>query len=121
MARAKLFAAGAARTLGIAMGIALGPIGMVATALGFAAYQAGVFTSNAHAAADAARDLAAGIGTLAQAKAVEARITENNKEIAQQLYISEGTVKNHVTNLLSRLNLRDRTQAAILAKTYLSI
>lgn len=45
----------------------------------------------------------------------------NNKEIAQQLYISEGTVKNHVTNLLSRLNLRDRTQAAILAKTYLTI
>jgi DNA-binding NarL/FixJ family response regulator len=45
----------------------------------------------------------------------------NNREIAQQLYISEGTVKNHVTNLLSRLNLRDRTQAAILAKTYLTI
>jgi DNA-binding NarL/FixJ family response regulator len=45
----------------------------------------------------------------------------NNREIAQQLYISEGTVKNHVTNLLSRLNLRDRTQAAILAKTYLSV
>jgi DNA-binding NarL/FixJ family response regulator len=43
----------------------------------------------------------------------------NNREIAQQLYISEGTVKNHVTNVLSRLNLRDRTQAAILAKTYL--
>ncbi len=45
----------------------------------------------------------------------------NNREIATQLYISEGTVKNHVTNLLNRLNLRDRTQAAILAKTYLSI
>jgi DNA-binding NarL/FixJ family response regulator len=45
----------------------------------------------------------------------------NNKEIAQQLYISEGTVKNHVTNLLSRLNLRDRTQAAILAKTYITL
>jgi DNA-binding NarL/FixJ family response regulator len=43
----------------------------------------------------------------------------NNREIAQALHISEGTVKNHVTNLLSRLNLRDRTQAAILAKTYL--
>jgi DNA-binding NarL/FixJ family response regulator len=42
----------------------------------------------------------------------------NNREIAQTLYISEGTVKNHVTNLLSRLNLRDRTQAAILAKNY---
>ncbi|WP_310428801.1 response regulator transcription factor [Chamaesiphon sp. VAR_48_metabat_135_sub] len=46
---------------------------------------------------------------------------DNNREIAQQLYISEGTVKNHVTNLLSRLNLRDRTQAAIYAKTYLLI
>jgi DNA-binding NarL/FixJ family response regulator len=42
----------------------------------------------------------------------------NNREIARELYISEGTVKNHVTNLLNRLNLRDRTQAAILANTY---
>lgn len=42
----------------------------------------------------------------------------NNREIAQTLYISEGTVKNHVTNLLNRLNLRDRTQAAIFANTY---
>ncbi len=45
----------------------------------------------------------------------------NNREIAGQLYISEGTVKNHVTNILTRLNVRDRTQAAILAKTYLVI
>lgn len=44
----------------------------------------------------------------------------SNREIAQQLYISEGTVKNHVTNILNRLNLRDRTQAAIWANTYLS-
>jgi DNA-binding NarL/FixJ family response regulator len=39
----------------------------------------------------------------------------SNREIAQALYISEKTVRNHVTNILSRLNLRDRTQAAILA------
>jgi DNA-binding NarL/FixJ family response regulator len=39
----------------------------------------------------------------------------SNREIAQTLYISEKTVRNHVTNILSRLNLRDRTQAAILA------
>ncbi|MCY7368384.1 MAG: response regulator transcription factor [Chamaesiphon sp.] len=45
----------------------------------------------------------------------------NNREIAGQLYISEGTVKNHVTNILTRLNVRDRTQAAILAKTHLTI
>jgi DNA-binding NarL/FixJ family response regulator len=39
----------------------------------------------------------------------------SNREIATQLYISERTVKNHVNSLLRRLNLRDRTQVAILA------
>jgi DNA-binding NarL/FixJ family response regulator len=39
----------------------------------------------------------------------------NNREIAAALYLSEGTVKNHVTHVLTRLGLRDRTQAAILA------
>jgi DNA-binding NarL/FixJ family response regulator len=48
-------------------------------------------------------------------------VGSNNREIAGQLYISEGTVKNHVTNILTRLNVRDRTQAAILAKTHLAI
>lgn len=43
----------------------------------------------------------------------------SNKEIAHKLYISEGTVKNHVTNILNRLNLRDRTQAAIFANSFL--
>jgi len=42
----------------------------------------------------------------------------SNREIAQALYSSEGTVKNHVTNILSRLNLRDRTQAAIYANSF---
>ena len=42
----------------------------------------------------------------------------NNKEIADELYISEKTVKNHVTNILSRLGVRDRTQAAILAHSH---
>ena len=44
----------------------------------------------------------------------------NNREIAQKLYISEGTVKNHVTNILNRLELRDRTQAAIFANSFSS-
>lgn len=39
----------------------------------------------------------------------------SNREIAQALFLSEGTVKNYVTNILSCLDLRDRTQAALLA------
>lgn len=38
-----------------------------------------------------------------------------NKEIARKLYISEKTVKNHVSNIFKKLNVSDRTQAAIYA------
>ena len=38
-----------------------------------------------------------------------------NKEIAKQLYISEKTVKNHVSNIFKKLDVSDRTQAAIYA------
>lgn len=40
----------------------------------------------------------------------------SNREIAQKLYITEGTVKNHVTNILGKLGVRDRTQAALKAR-----
>src|SRR5512139_1358949 len=39
----------------------------------------------------------------------------NNREIAEQLVISEKTVKTHVSNILNKLHLDDRTQAAIYA------
>jgi DNA-binding NarL/FixJ family response regulator len=39
----------------------------------------------------------------------------NNRDIAARLVISEKTVKTHVSNILSKLNLDDRTQAAIYA------
>ena len=42
----------------------------------------------------------------------------SNKEIASVLFLSEGTVRNHISHILTRLNLRDRTQAAIVANTF---
>ena len=39
----------------------------------------------------------------------------SNKEIAAKLFLSEGTIKNHITNILFKLELRDRTQIAIFA------
>ncbi|MFW6006858.1 MAG: response regulator [Bacillota bacterium] len=38
----------------------------------------------------------------------------SNKELAEELYISEKTVKNHVSNILRKLSVNDRTQAVIL-------
>lgn len=40
----------------------------------------------------------------------------SNREIASTLFLAEGTVKNHVTNILGKLGVRDRTQAALKAK-----
>jgi DNA-binding NarL/FixJ family response regulator len=41
-----------------------------------------------------------------------------NREIATRLYLSEGTVKNHISRILNRLGLRDRTQAALYARDH---
>lgn len=40
---------------------------------------------------------------------------KNNREIAGELFITEGTVKNHISSILVKLDLRDRTQLAIFA------
>ena len=40
----------------------------------------------------------------------------SNKEIAEKLFIAEGTAKNHVSNILSKLEARDRAQAVSRAK-----
>jgi DNA-binding NarL/FixJ family response regulator len=41
-----------------------------------------------------------------------------NREIATSLHLGEGTVKNHISRILTRLGLRDRTQAAIYAREH---
>ncbi|HHV45747.1 MAG TPA: response regulator transcription factor [Tissierellia bacterium] len=43
---------------------------------------------------------------------------KSNKEIGEILFITEGTVKNHVTKILDKLELRDRTQLALLIKEW---
>jgi DNA-binding NarL/FixJ family response regulator len=42
----------------------------------------------------------------------------SNREIAKRLYITEGTVKNHISNVLRKLGFRDRTQAALYAQEH---
>lgn len=41
---------------------------------------------------------------------------KNNQEIAQELFLSEGTVKNYVTTILGKLEMRDRIQVALWAQ-----
>jgi DNA-binding NarL/FixJ family response regulator len=41
-----------------------------------------------------------------------------NREIATDLHLGEGTVKNHISRILTRLGLRDRTQAALYAREH---
>jgi two-component system response regulator DegU len=40
---------------------------------------------------------------------------QSNRQIAQQLFISEKTVKNHISSIFRKMEVRDRTQAAVLA------
>jgi DNA-binding NarL/FixJ family response regulator len=37
----------------------------------------------------------------------------NNKEIAESLFLGEGTVRNYISTILEKLDLRDRTQLAV--------
>jgi DNA-binding NarL/FixJ family response regulator len=40
----------------------------------------------------------------------------SNRQIGEALFITEGTVKNHLSNILAKMGVRDRTQAALKAK-----
>lgn len=66
----------------------------------------------------AREDRAAQLGLSEREMAVLRAVAKgsSNKEIATALEIAEGTVKNHVTNVLSKLGVSDRTQAALKAR-----
>jgi DNA-binding NarL/FixJ family response regulator len=44
---------------------------------------------------------------------------KNNREISQTLHLTEGTIKNYLTNIFCQLGMRDRTQAALWAQKHL--
>lgn len=73
-----------------------------------------VFLQPSDKAPNAKKSLAAYGLTVSEQQIVE-KIADglSNKEIARQLHLSEGTVKNYITDVLSKLELRDRTQIAI--------
>ncbi|GAA2005157.1 hypothetical protein GCM10009799_35690 [Nocardiopsis rhodophaea] len=57
-----------------------------------------------------------GDGPLSEREAEVARLVgggASNREISRRLFITEGTAKNHVTSILRKLGLRDRTQLAL--------
>jgi DNA-binding NarL/FixJ family response regulator len=69
-----------------------------------------------------ATSAAAGVGMITQLTEREREILAllargaSNREISQSLYIASGTVKNHLSNILGKLGVRDRTQAALKAR-----
>jgi DNA-binding NarL/FixJ family response regulator len=65
------------------------------------------------------RDIVADLGLSERELAVLRGIAggASNKEIATSLRIAEGTVKNHVTSVLQKLGVQDRTQAALKARS----
>ncbi|MFJ6940696.1 response regulator transcription factor [Streptomyces sp. NPDC101132] len=60
--------------------------------------------------------LALGLGVPGAVEAFTGETAATNREIASRLRLTEGTVKNHVSRILTRLSLRDRTQAALYAR-----
>jgi two-component system, NarL family, response regulator LiaR len=66
----------------------------------------------------AAKPMTAGLEQLTERETEVLKLVAagmSNREIAEEMVISEKTVKTHVSNLLSKLHLDDRTQAAIYA------
>jgi len=74
------------------------------------------FARTSHPSAQTAQKL---IEPLSERESDVLRLLANglsNREIAGQLFLAEGTVKNYVSSAMQKLNVRDRTQAALRAK-----
>jgi DNA-binding NarL/FixJ family response regulator len=87
---------------------------------GYTQFGPGLFNKLSIAASDDCSDAIPSIPELTPREQEVLRLIgrgATNREIAQQLYITEGTVKTHVTSILNRLNLRNRSQIAIYANS----
>jgi DNA-binding NarL/FixJ family response regulator len=94
--------AGGSRAGATAAGAATGGHGPIGSNIDYAAGQPGA-------------NRLEGLGLTPAEQSVVEKIADglSNKEIAQTLFLSEGTVKNYITEILAKLALRDRTQIAI--------
>ncbi len=85
-------------------------------------------TSHIKSVSDPTKSVRASSDTMAYIESLTEREREiltlvakgvSNRQIGELLFITEGTVKNHMSNILSKLGLRDRTQAALYAREHL--
>lgn len=92
---------------------------------GYTQLAPGLFKKVFASASSPANAATPAVGALAQLTPREREVLSliatgaSNREIAEILFIAEKTVKNHVSSILGRLDLRDRTQAAVFACSFL--
>lgn len=83
-----------------------------------------LMTANAPSHEPQAEDPPPGLSELSPREKQVLRLLANgasSREVAETLFLTEGTVRNHISHILTRLNVRDRIQAVIIANSFPSL